>query len=302
MAREKATAPVRPERRIGRKVVLISAGALAAVALFLLILCQVAGIHSMSDVVAYRAMWRGHYHPIWKDLALRRIKKGDTVESVLRKRPMVYREDAGFYTSLAYFTRGLGPRDVILIARDGKLVAAKARGNGWQHVFFESPEHGEPFGQAWMRFRKQRELEANAYKIHCAVTAGQDVFRSDHVERRQVPGPAPEDKEMLEQLKEIYGDRYVKAYGPAMHEELAVEVTEVLYGDLDPGTTLMYRETYRALQTSEKVFLHFEDDRALSPHAPGEPANLTVSKSALEWYQSLTPEQIQALVPRWSGR
>ena len=154
-----------------------------------------------------------------------------------------------------------------------------------------------------MRFRKQRELEANAYKIHCAVTAGQDVFRSDHVERRQVPGPAPEDKEMLEQLKEIYGDRYVTAApGPATHEELAVEVTEVVYGELEPGTILMYRETYRALQTSEKVFLHFEDDRALSPHAPGEPANLTVSRAALEWYQSLTPEQIEKLVARWSGR
>lgn len=301
MAEEQNNVAPEPQRSIRKKILHFIVGALTLLVLLGVLFCHHVGIRSTSDIAAYGAMWREDFPPIWKDLARGRIKKGDSIESVLQKHPLAYREDAGSYTSLDYFTGGLCQRGVIVIAKDGKLIAAKANGNGWQHLFFESPEQGETFRAAHRRFKERKQLEADAYEIHCAITAGQDVFLSDHVERRHVLLLASEDKEMLEQLKEIYGDKYIQSTQQT-HEELAVEVKDVLSGDLEPGTVLMFEDTYHGLQTSEKVFLHFDDDHALSPHARGEPANLTVSKSALDWYESLTPEQIQELVARRSDK
>jgi len=304
MAEEQNNVAPEPPRSIRRKLLHFIVGALTLLVLLGVLFCHHAGIRSTSDVVAYRVMHREHFPPIWKDLARGRIKKGDSVESVLQRAAPWHREDAGSYTSLAWFTRGLGQREVTVIAKNGKVIAARASKQPWQHVFFESPEEGETFGHAWIKFREQRELEADAYKIHRAVTTGQDIFLSDHVERREVPAPAPaaeQDPEMMRQLREIYGERYMQLM-TASREELAVEVTEVLSGDLQRGTVLMFEDTYRTVDEKGDVFLHFDDDRMLYSHARGEPYNRIVSRSALDWYQSLTPEQIQELEARWSGK
>ena len=79
MAEECADIGTESHQRIGKKVAFVIASGLAVVVLLLVLLCYVAGIRSTTDVVAYRAMWRERYHPIWKDLALRRVKKGDDV-------------------------------------------------------------------------------------------------------------------------------------------------------------------------------------------------------------------------------
>jgi hypothetical protein len=81
-----------------------------------------------------------------------------------------------------------------------------------------------------------------------------------------------------------------------------MEQLKKLYGDLEPGTVLMFRETYRALKTNEKVFLHFEDDRMIYPRAQGDALYLTVPKTALQWHQSLTPQQIQEFVARRAAK
>jgi len=301
MMGEKADIAAGPQQRTRRKVVTIGGAILAMVLLLGALLGHVVGLRSGDDVLAYPEMWRDHYPPIWKDLALRRITKGDSVRSVLQRHALAQREDAGPYTCLTYFTRGLGQRGVTVLAKDGKLIAARASRQGAQHLFFDSPEQGETFGQAYRKFREQKELEGDAYTIHCAITAGQSVFLSDHVEPHPVPGPVPGEEDMMAQFRKANGDRGDR-YLQGMPDKLAVTVDEVLYGDLEPGTILIFRETFRALATSEKVFLHFDDDRALSPRRRGRPAHLTVSKSALEWYRSLTPEQIQALETRRAGK
>ncbi len=297
MAGEKTDVPAEPEQRAERKVIVIGGGTLALVLLLGALLGHVVRLRSGDKVLAYREMWRDHYPPIWKDLALRRINKGDSVQSVLKKHGSAHRDHAGPYTCLAYFTRGLGQREVTLLAKDGKLIAARASRQGAQHLFFDSPEQRETFGQAYRRFRKQEQLERDAYTIHCAITGGQDVFLSDHVERREVPGPPPLQKQMMEQLKKIYGDRYIQSRHQT-HEELAVEVSEVLYGDLEPGGILMFQETYRTVDSKGDVFLHFEDDWVLSRYGRSEPWKRIVGRSALDWYQSLTPEQTQELEDR----
>jgi len=296
MAGENRGVTPEPGWGIGRKVVLFSAGALAVVVLFLLLLCQVAGIHSMSDVAAYRGMRRQHFPPIWKALALRRIRKGQSVESLVKKHPPRYREDAGAYTGLDYCWRGLGAPELTLLAKNGKLIAAGASSRKWRHVFFEAPEKGESFARASMRFKQRKELETGAYRIHHAITNNQDVFLSDRVKRRRAPGPPPEFKKIMEQLKKSYGSTYRQGF-PSTHKELAVELTEVLSGPLAPGTILTFPKGKcqdAHLDEPETVFLALPGRDAIS--------YMTVPKAALDWYQSLTPEQIEKLEARWSGK
>ena len=303
MAGEDRDVTVAPKRIIQRKTVLIIAGGLAVLLLLLILLCHFVGIRSASDMVAYHQMWREQYPPIWKDLALRRIKKGDHIETLLKKHAPLWRNDAGPYTELRYAASTAHP-GLTVMAKEGKLIAAAASGGRWRHIFFEAPEQGESFAQAETNYLNRLHLESDAYKIHRAIAGGQDIFRSQHIERSQVPNTDPGYNEMMKQLQEIYGERYLQSMG-AMQVELTVEVNEVLYGNLEPGTILNFPgdECDEAdIEEPETVFLHFEDGGMIFAHAAGEPLYMTVPKSALEWYQSLTPEQIQDLESRWSAK
>lgn len=295
MAGEDRDTAVAPNRRIRRKTVLILASVLTAVVLLLILLCHFVGIRSTSDIVAYRAMRREHYHPIWKDLALGWVKRGDDVESLVKKYTPLWRNDAGAYTKLVYTQGGADP-GLTVMAKDGKLILAVAGAATWQHVFFDAPGQMESYAQAHSEYRKQLRLDKDAYRIHCAVTTGQDVFLSDHIEPRDLLDNSASDAEMMKQLAEIYGKRYVQRV-PVTTEELTVEVKEVLYGDFTPGATLTFpkgRCDDADLNEPETVFL--------STKTQGETLYTTVPRSALDWYQSLTPEQIQGIVARWSAK
>lgn len=79
---------------------------------------------------------------------------------------------------------------------------------------------------------------------------------------------------------------------------LAVNVTHVLYDDLQPGTRLEFLgdESREAdMAEPETVFLHFDDSRVVYPYSPEESVYLTVPKKALDWYQSLTADQTRDL-------
>lgn len=288
-----------PQRRWRRKIVLIIAVALAVVALLLAFLCHFTGIHSARDIVAYRAMAREHYHPVCKDLALGRIRKGDDVEKLLQRHSPSHLERFGIYANLSYSPHG-SFNTLTIVAKNSRLILARAGSCTWRHTFFNTPQEETAFACARREYREQMQLEEDAYKIHRAIALGQDVFLSDHVERREVPDTSPSAKEMMAQLKAIYGDRYI--HSVAMTQgELTVEIKDVLYGDLEPGAILKFPgdECDKAdLDDPETVFLHFEDGGTMFEHAQGEPLYITVPKRALDWYESLTDDQIKAFEAR----
>jgi hypothetical protein len=79
---------------------------------------------------------------------------------------------------------------------------------------------------------------------------------------------------------------------------LTVEVNEVLYGDLQPGTVLKFRGDHcedDGQDGARTIFLHVEDARLLFPDAEGGEAYATVPREALDWYRSLTPEEVKQL-------
>lgn len=283
---------IRRNRRKLKRAAVFIAGLLTILALAVAFLCARLEIHSYRDIAAYRTMAREHYPPVWKDLALRRITRGDRLEDLLREHPPVHRDDFESYTDLDYIPPG-SYKVLGVIAKDGRLIVAHASGGTWRHVFFGSSEEEKAYTQ-------QKLLEGEAFRIHRAIKGGQDVFLARPVERSKVLGESPCSQATLEQMRIIYGQDYLDGMGPA-GPELTVEVTNVLYGDLQVGTKLTFPGGSCGLaETGEReaVFLHFEDMRLIFPQYDARESYMTVPRGALDWYQSLTADQAEALEAR----
>jgi hypothetical protein len=291
-----------PFARLSRRKItraLVAAVGLAIVLTFAAIgLCWFFGIHSRMDIVAYQAMIHEDYPPIWKDLAWRRIRKGDRLEDLIEEYEPVWREDFGPYVHVSYTT----PYDfnwLGITAKDGRLICAYAGSCTWQHVFFDSPEEEEAFNKAYLAYAKQRMLESQAFKIHQVIKSGQDVFLARATDSRGTEYAS----ESLWELETIYGRDYVKQMG-LRPRELTVEVTTVLHGDLQVGAVLTFAGDSCDLAEAgepEPVFLHVDDERLIDPQYPARELYVTVPRKALDWYQSLTPDQVKDLEARCLG-
>ncbi len=288
----------KPDRDGGRRISAILAGGPIVLALTVALLCWWLGIHSRQDIGAYYGMARGHFHPLWKELALRRIRKGDSLESLRRHRP-VRREDFGPYTQLYYAERGsAGTLEVL--AKNTRLIHARAWGHTGGHVFFRAPKEEKAFDEAYSEYMHQGILEDQAYRIHRTIVGGQDIFLSRRVERAQVrydPNESEYSSKLLQEMRDIYGSDYVDQFVWS-RLELTVEVTEVLYGDLEPGTVLKFPGDNcgdAGLKGPETVFLHVDDSRILYPHSQGGETYTTVPREALDWYESLTADEVKKL-------
>lgn len=140
-------------------------------------------------------------------------------------------------------------------------------------------------------------LESKAYRIHAAVTRNQDVFLARIIKRQEVPialSPASDSG-----MYAMY-----KHYEPTI-EELTVEATEVLHGDLVVGATLRFPGNNCCApdpNASDAVFLHFEDGRMVFSHWKPEEYYLTVPKEAYDWYSSLTEEEVKEFEARFLAR
>lgn len=262
-----------------RKIIKIIAAVIAVFAISIVSSCLFFGIHSRMDVIGYYSMAREEFHPIWKDLALHRIRKGDSLESIIKKHAPVRREDFSSYTFLDYEVpfNGLG-----IVAKDGKLIYAAAGSCCWEHIFFETPSEKEKLNEAYSKGIKQLLLESRAYKIHLAAVNGQDVFISRQFKRLEVPA---------EKQSEKYGI-------PAFHlnnEEIIAEVSEVIYGDLQQGKILQFpsAECIDAdPNLAEVVFIHVDDFQLLYPsYSQHYELYATVPRESLYWYQALSFEE-----------
>jgi hypothetical protein len=299
---------VETKRKSGKRMIVL-AGVLVALGAGTAFLAWLFGINSPEDFRACVAMVRGGFHPVWKDFVFHRIRPGDSVETLAGRRPPGKREDFGPYTRLYYSGRDLS-YIVQVIGKDGVLVDARAGDPAAPYVFFGAPGEKEAFDQVYLQYEQQRELEGKAWSIHRVMAAGQDVFASRHVERSEVPEDPNEpgyNPGILRQMQEIYGADYLRKFGigPESAVELTVEVNEVFHGGLQPGTVLKFRADYCEAvgpDGAETIFLHVDDARLLFPDSEGGEAYTTVPRAALEWYRSLTPEQVQEFEARWSSR
>lgn len=100
------------------------------------------GIHSLTSCSAYWQMYRA-YHPIWKDLALRRIQAGRDVSEFAGSYPASWSWRHGAYTSMDFYDNYVPGRPVIyfsgitVIAKEGRLKCAVAWSSTWHHIFFD---------------------------------------------------------------------------------------------------------------------------------------------------------------------
>ncbi len=230
-----------------RRLVIAGFGLVVAAVLLGVFLCWFLGIHSKRDLLAYRGMRAEHFHPIWKDLALRRIRKGDDLAATIKKHPPLWQEQYGPYTVLCYHRGGVAFNTLVIVATNDVLIYARAGSCCWDHVFFESPDHQAAIRQAYALRLQQMGLDGNAWHIHLAIQAGQDVFRAERIQCREAVR-----KYSVERLSEELKGQYRQAYGPdferLLSEEQGIEVTgvvsEVLYGDLRAGDTVTFGEEW----------------------------------------------------------
>lgn len=301
---------IRERRMEWKRIILTAAGLFASFIAVAVALCLFFGIHSRRDLLAYRCMSAEHFHPVWKDLALRRIRKGDSVTEVIKRHPPLRLEECGPYTALLYH-KGLSFNCLQIIATKGVLIGARADSCCWEHVFFEGPAHEPAFRQACSQYWAQVVLDGQAWHIHRTIQAGGDVFGARLVERREVTEncePKEYSPEILAQYEKVYGkdfEKMLRHSGKRTRPELTVEVSKVLYGDLKPGTTLTFfgDECEHAMRTEPQVvFLHVDDSRTIFPYTEGGELYHAVPARALEWYQSLTAEGIKELEARCLAR
>jgi len=301
---ESSTVDRRQKRRA--RLVIAAASLVAALAIAAIVLCGLLDVRSPWDVVVYYRMLQGEFHPIWKDLTLRRLRIGDDLADTIRNRPPTSREETGPFTSLLYSGKGSPKARVRLLAVNGALIRAAAYYSERTYVFFESPSQTQAFYDAKDAYVRRRILEDSTCRIHRAIKAGQDVFISRRIERREITDsndPRNNSQETRE-FAEIYGADFAKLM-LGQRFELIVDVSEVLSGDLKPGTQLTFSNENcddADLAEPQTVFLHVKDSRTIRPDSRGGEFYTTVSGEALAWYRSLTPDQIEDLEARCLAR
>ena len=99
-------------------------------------LCWYFGISSTRDLKAYAGMAL-ECHPVWRDLALHRIREGQSVDDVIAKTKPVYVVRHGRFDELGY-QEPLSFTVVQLIAIDGRLARACTGSCTWDYTFFDS--------------------------------------------------------------------------------------------------------------------------------------------------------------------
>jgi hypothetical protein len=121
-----------------RRFVLGGVLILAAIAL----LCAFLRISRPRDIVVFLDMAK-ECHPLWRQLALRRVGSGDNAQEFLRRFPPTQREEFGRYGVYHYFPNGeagLWFTGLSVVTKDDRLVSSQAWSCTWKFVFFDTPD------------------------------------------------------------------------------------------------------------------------------------------------------------------
>jgi len=242
------------------------------VAVIILALCLFFGIRSGSDVVAYGRMVG--MHPIWKDLALRRIVKGDDVNDVLIKHTPVWEMLYPPYRKMN-FQDPFGP-GLTIFSKNNKLIYAGVGEDYWGYVFFESPEEDEEHSKVFTAYLEEQRCEREIHSIHKAVLNGDDVFLSESIDCNKVT--SREDLNFLE-------------------EKLSIETTKVICGHIESGSHItLFSNDHHLPHIDEPnvVFIVTASDDGLEYE--------TASLNALEQYQSFNKEQLNTFLAKQQAK
>ncbi len=121
--------------------------------------CWFFRIWSLHDMECYRRFIYDGYHPIWRDLAFRRIGEGDTVEEIRQIAKPTEEGDVRNYTAFYYYLPGgmKCPRRIVhLLATDGRVFYAEAGSCFWGLRFFGDLDSARTFWRIDHEQRKQR--------------------------------------------------------------------------------------------------------------------------------------------------
>jgi hypothetical protein len=131
----------------------------------------VRGITNARDLKAYFGM-AVECHPVWKDLALQRIREGQPVDEVIAATKPVYVVRHGRFVELGY-QEPLSFTAVQIIAMDGGLVRACTASCTWDYIFFDSMADGETQEMSDSFEANERTLEYNGRTfVHPPTTGG----------------------------------------------------------------------------------------------------------------------------------
>jgi len=265
-------------------------GALAVLAALLASLCAFVGIRSRMDVLAYYTMVRTDFHPVWKDLALRRFGHGGDIGALLKKHTPKSREDFPPYALLDFEEPF---NSMTVVAKDGKLIMARAGSCTWHHVFFATPDATEEFSKAHEKHVAQILCEGCLFRIRRVALANQSIFLA-----RKVGDDIPADRTIA------VGDEFYSADSPG--PTIVVEVTKTIRGNIGEGTRLGIPMTVECraehLAEEETVFLYVSDSRVIYPHTQGGGLCKTASKPDLDRYLAMSSKELEELDTRCLAR
>lgn len=126
-------------------------------------------IWSFEDALAYEGM-RRECHPVWKELQAGSIRQGQSVDALPRQSLPTFSRRFGRY-SMLYFDKnptadGLPFTNLVIIAEDDRLVAAKAGSCTWEKTFFDgwSTSQWAAFNAAWKAdvddaYKKRQDID-----------------------------------------------------------------------------------------------------------------------------------------------
>jgi hypothetical protein len=126
-------------------------------------------IHRFRDVLAYYCMSQER-HPVWKDLALRRIKPGDDVEEVIERTSpaRVWRHDE--YVTVDYIAAqgGLCFTQLEIVAKDGGVISAMYVTCTCDHTFFDdlSPNDTVDYRLSFYSYLDKRRNERREAELN----------------------------------------------------------------------------------------------------------------------------------------
>ncbi len=117
-------------------------------------------ISSFRDLVAYGGM-AAECHPIWQELAFRRIQPGDNFRAALLAMPPDSQEQLGEY---AFYDYGTGFTSLRVYTKNEKVVAAGAGSCTWDYAFFNTlpPEDWTEMNERYALLLDERYRDENA--------------------------------------------------------------------------------------------------------------------------------------------
>ena len=142
-----------------KKIAIIAGVGLLALVGLLVAACTFFRVRRPGDVTQHSVM-ASEFPEIWRALAHRQFALGDSAEDLIQQCPPRKTEKFGAYAIYEYYAGDLPMSGISVIAREGKLISARAGGCGLNYTFFETvdPELDKQYEVYARQKRKRLEM------------------------------------------------------------------------------------------------------------------------------------------------